>query len=218
MRSIDTFSEPHDREHLARLLLQEATRWSRTRWCNIPAADRDDVAQEVAFTALTDLEGGRPFEELLAGIPVRVRFRGIDMHRRQRRHRGRSLDDPIGEEGGVLRDVIAAPGGDPIEAIDARDRLATLVPAFEALDAYLAQAPRRVRVIEPLAREGLPRQRIAAELRERHGIEVSHAVVRKVISRDLIARFPDLRFLWENRTIVEGPTAESRVRPATAQR
>ena len=52
------------------------------------------------------------------------------------------------------------------------------------------------RVIESLARDGLARQQIAAVLLERHGIEVTHAVVRKVVSRDLIGRFPELRFLW----------------------
>lgn len=195
-----TLERPSRSNHDFEQLDREARRWARTRWANIPPSDRDDVVQDVLTEAWIDVhERGFAFEQVRAGVAMRVKRRGIDAYRASTRRAARSLDETISDELSVaLVDTIAIREGDPHEALELRERLRDLAPHVADLRAYLAVAPERVRIVDALARSGVPRQNIVEELHER-GMTVSHAVVRKIVSRDLIGRFPELRFLWENR-------------------
>ena len=96
-------------------------------------SDFEDVVQDVALTLFERADLHAPLERLAGYVFRAVRNRIVDLYRRRKLRRAVSLDQPAGDGGGTLGEVLPDPGAQ-VEDVAARTELrARLVAALERL-------------------------------------------------------------------------------------
>jgi hypothetical protein len=162
-----------------------------------PAAEREDVVQEVALELWQSWAAGRrELADIDRMMFVAVLNRSRSRFRAQTRRAVSSFSETLADDT-LLGDRLADPKASVEELIEQREQLAELRRKAREVDAYLAGERPLVREIEQLARHGTPRHEIARIITA-NGLAVTPDAVRQIVSR-LQRRFPEFRERWANR-------------------
>ena len=188
-----------DRDHAAASLLACAT--ERARYVrSIPTADLEEAVVDVTMGLLRDFDAGVPLDELIGRIRHRLHFSGIGYYRKAQKRPLLTLDSAksLSDETPAV-EMLQSQSSSVEEIVLAHEKLAELSKPLRELEAYIAKADERLKIIHAQALQGRPRKAIAEDL-TKAGIPTSAANAHQIVTR-LKKRFPALAFLWEQNEV-----------------